>query len=277
MPIPPSGRRTLPTTMAKSTAVCRILYYGPANCGKRANLAQIQASLPPEHRLVMATSDPSREIAFTLRNGDKGDWQVIVQCMDAGQEPPVTGGSRPSFDGVVFVCDSRMDRLDESLSAMEALKAYLDLWRLDIMSVPMVLQYNRRDGDNVLAVDKLESLLNPWGLLAYPAAAAAGEGVRETLKAALSLTISHLLQSQPTADSAAPSEPGFDPGPPVPGDNYGPAVDHSPPIPSTSAPASSGSSTAGNTALVIPVTVPRSALGPDGKGRIILEVHVVDG
>ncbi|MBD3219715.1 hypothetical protein GF314_00610 [bacterium] len=272
----------MPTTTATSTAVCRILYYGPANCGKRANLAQIQASLPPEHRLVMATSDPSREIAFSLRNGDKGDWQVIVQCMDAGQEPPVASGSRPSFDGVVFVCDSRVDRLDESLSAMEALKAYLDLWRLDIMSLPMVLQYNRRDGESVLAVDKLESLLNPWGLLAYPAAAAAGEGVRETLKAALSLTISHLLQSQSAASPETASEPGFDPGPPVPGDSYGPAVDHSPPIPS-SAPAASGaaapggSPAAGNAALVIPVTVPRSALGPDGKGRIILEVHVVDG
>lgn len=266
------------TTAAISTAVCRILYYGPAKCGKRENLAQIHASLPPEHRLAMATSDPSREIAFSLRNGDKGDWQVIVQCCDAGQEPPVSNTSRPAFDGIVFVCDSRIDRLDESLSAMESLKNYLDNWRLDIMSVPMVLQYNGRDGEQILTVDKLESLLNPWGLLAYPATASTGDGVRETLKASLSLTISQLLQdrSAQAPEPASGAESGFDYGPPVPGQYDGgvPTVGAS--SPAQPAPTSVQASTS-QTAMVIPVQVPRSALGPDGRGRIILEVHVVDG
>lgn len=263
----------MPTTMATATRICRILYYGPANCGKRANLAQIQASLPAEHRLAMATSDASRELAFSLRNGNQGDWQVIVQAMDVGREPPVVSGSRPPFDGIVFVCDSRSDRLDECLSAMEGLKQYLDCWRLDIMSVPMVLQYNRRDGDQVLPVDRLESLINPWGLLAFPSAATAGEGVRETLKAVLSLTISQLLQ-QAASDHEVQDDLSIDSSPPVPGTHHTPGWSGSSPPPSRS----SGKSErpAGKAAIVIPVEVPRSALGPDGTGRIILEVQIVD-
>jgi hypothetical protein len=265
----------LPSTTATATRICRILYYGPPRSGKRANLAQIQASLPQEHRLAMATDDPTRAIAFQLRNGNQGDWQVTVQAMDIGQEPPVSSGARPPFDGIVFVCDSRGDRLDESLSAMEGLKTYLDHWHLDIMSLPMVLQYNRRDGDDVQAVDRLESLLNPWGLLAFPAAATAGEGVRETLKAVLSLTISHLLQKGTPDPVDEEPRLAVDPNPPVPGTEHTPGWE-GPPADEARPSSRARAGGAGQAAIVVPVEVPRSALGPSGTGRIILEVQVVD-
>ncbi|HOX25193.1 MAG TPA: hypothetical protein PLL30_13575 [Candidatus Krumholzibacteria bacterium] len=274
----------MPTTTATAIRTCRILYYGPLNCGKRQNLARIQASLPPEHRLAVATSDPSRHIAFMLRNGNQGDWQVFVQAMDAGQEDPVRAGTAVPFDGIVFTCDSGAGSLDEGLSAMEGLKSYLDCWRLDVMAVPMVIQYNHRDGQGVLPVDRLESLLNPWGLLSFPAASGSGEGVRETLKAILSLTISHILQR----DARAPSQPShdltIDPNPPVPGTTHAdswelrraaPASGGEIPIKPAKPPLKHAAGP-NHAALVIPVAVPRSALGPDGTGRIILEVQVVD-
>jgi hypothetical protein len=269
--------------MATATKTCRILYYGPAGSGKRENLARIQDSLPPEHRLAVATSDPSRQIAFMLRNGNQGDWQIFVQAADAGNEESLAD-SRLLCDGIVFVCDSRSGSLDTGLSAMESLKTYLDQFRMDIMSMPMVLQYNQRNGENVLPVDRLESLLNPWGLLSFPAAAEKGEGVRETLKAVLSLTISHILQRQEEPDSAVEGGLAIDPNPPVPGTTHTPGLEPASPPPApqpTPAPAPAPTPApdlAGNrAAMVIPVRVPRSALGPDGSGRIILEVHVVDG
>jgi hypothetical protein len=264
----------LPTTTASATRTCRIIYYGPAGCGKRENLARIQASLPAEHRLAVATTDPSRQIAFMLRNGTQGDWQVFVQAVDAGQEAGLAGSDVPC-DGIVFVCGSSNDGLDAALSAMEGLKAFLDRWRLDLMSVPMVLQYNGRDQGQILPVDRLESLLNPWGLLSFPAASGAGEGVRETLKAILSLTISNVLQRQAPGGASGEDDLAIDPNPPVPGTPHTPGWEPAPPAqqggqgpPATSAD--------GEAALVIPVRVPRSALGPDGTGRVILEVRIVD-
>ena len=267
----------MPTTMATATKTCRILYYGPVGSGKRENLARIQASLPPEHRLAVATSDPSRQIAFMLRNGNQGDWQIFVQAVDAGHEDGVADSKLPC-DGIVFVCDSRSGSLDTGLSAMESLKTYLDQFRMDIMSMPMVLQYNQRSGENVLPVDRLESLLNPWGLLSFPSAAEKGEGVRETLKAVLSLTISHILQRDQEPETSDGGRLAIDSNPPVPGTTHpdaAPAAPTPPPAPTPVAAAPTANPT--NTALVIPVQVPRSALGPDGTGRIILEVRVVDG
>ncbi|MDY0108783.1 MAG: hypothetical protein RBT60_02490 [Candidatus Krumholzibacteria bacterium] len=263
----------MPTTMATAIRTCRILYYGPAGCGKRENLAKIQASLPAEHRLAVATTDPSRQIAFMLRNGNQGDWQVFVQALDSGHEPPVASGADAPFDGIVFVCDSRVDGLDESLSAMEGLKTYLDCWRLDIMAMPVVLQYNRRDNVGVLPVDRLESLLNPWGLLSFPSATSTGEGVRETLKAILSLTISSILQRQVPAPT--PSQPALDidPNPPVPGTPHTPAepprleAKRQAPVPKPAAEETART-------LVIPMKVPRSMLEPDGTGRIMLEIQI---
>lgn len=273
--------------MATAVRTCRILYYGPAGSGKRENLARIQASLPAEHRLAVATQDPSRQIAFMLRNGNQGDWQIFVQALDSGHEGPVASGTSIPFDGVVFVCDSRLGGLDEGLSAMEGLKSYLDCWRLDIMAVPMVLQYNKRDGEGVLPVDRLESLLNPWGLLSFPAASATSEGVRETLKAILSLTISSVLQRQgPQTNGTGAAEEGLeiDTGPPVPGNQHAPAKAAPPqsdpapprtPEPSSpTAPRQTGAASSG--IMVIPVRVPRHALGPDGTGRILLEVQITD-
>ncbi len=272
----------MPTTTATAIRTCRILYYGPAGCGKRENLARIQSSLPAEHRLAVATNDSTRQIAFMLRNGNQGDWQVFVQALDCGREPAVSNTAQVPFDGIVFVCDSRPGKLDESLSAMEGLKAYLDCWRLDIMAMPMVLQYNHRDAEGVLPVDRLESLLNPWGLLSFPSVAVSGEGIREPLKAILSLTISNLLQRQAVTPTPAPSDLEIDPNPPVPGTPHTPerpatAASRSPatarpPIP----PAAKQSLGSGPVTQVIPVRVPRSALGPDGTGRLILEIQVVE-
>ena len=264
--------------MATATRTCRILYYGPAGSGKRANLARIQASLPQEHRLAVATDDPARHIAFLLRNGRQGDWQVFVQAMDAGHEG-APAGDRLAWDGVVFVCDSRAGGLDTGLSAMEALKSYLDGYRLDIMSMPMVLQYDQRDGQDLLPVDRLESLLNPWGLLSFPAASGNGEGVRETLKAILSLTIGNLLQRGDGAPAEAVVEPEaltIDPNPPVPGTPHTPGWDQQPAAPAApAAPAPSVDATSPEP-VVVPVTIPRRALGPDGQARIVLDIRIAD-
>lgn len=258
--------------MATATRTCRILYYGPPGCGKRENLAQIQASLPAEHRLAVATSDPSRQIAFMLRNGNQGDWQVFVQAVDAGQEMRLAAAGEVPCDGIVFVCGSTGEGLDTALSAMEGLKTFLDTWRLDLMSMPMVLQYNGRNAASILPVDRLESLLNPWGLLSFPAVSSAGEGVRETLKAILSLTISHILQKQAPAAAAPEESLAIDPNPPVPGTPHTPGWEAA----TADRPTAGRSPTTGAPAIVIPVEVPRSALGRDGTGRIILEVRVVD-
>lgn len=280
------------TTQLTATRTCRVLYYGPASAGKRANLRVIHRSIPPEQRLTLATDDPERQIAFRVRHGAQGEWQVLVQAVDAGRERPRAAGRdlRPPFDGIVFVVDSGASMLDQSLSALESLKTWLESWDLDLMRIPIVIQYNRRDRPDTLPVDRLESLLNPWGLLSFPANAANGDGARETLKAILGLVVNHLA-SNPAAAALAQAQAAQPAPPPPQPERLSPAparapasplgLDYGPPLPG----AEFGEATRAlsdaiyhelRPTVVVPVRIPRRLLEGKGAVRLLLEVEIDD-
>lgn len=281
----------MPEQTKTATRTCRLLYYGPAQVGKRDNLRLIHRSIPPAQRLALASDDPERQIAFEVAHGTGGQWQVLVQAVDSGKERYRTAGmnARPPFDGIVFVVDSSAASLDQSLAAFESLKAYLESWGRDLMGVPLVIQYNGRDRADTLRVDRLESLLNPWGLLSFPANAKQGEGVRETLKALLGLVVNHLEnESGQTDDDGhyfAEPEPQTDVRPvaaakpeTVQGDE-GLAIDYGPPLPGTEVAEATRTLSDAiyeelRAPIVIPVRIPRHLLEGRRPLRILLEVEV---
>lgn len=284
------------TTQLTATRTCRVLYFGPASAGKRANLRVIHRSIPPEQRLTVATDDPERQIAFRVRHGAQGEWQVLVQAVDAGRERPRAAGRdmHAPCDGIVFVVDSGASMLDQSLAALESLKTWLESWDLDLMRIPIVIQYNRRDRPDTLPVDRLESLLNPWGLLSFPANAANGDGARETLKAILGLAVNHLIANPAAAAlarasaSAPQSAPPAPPAPPVPtvptpaGNAPGAlGIDYGPPVPGAEFGATTRALSEAiyhelRPTVVVPVRIPRHLLSGREPVRLLLEVQVDD-
>lgn len=278
------------TTQLTATRTCRVLYYGPASAGKRANLRVIHRSIPPEQRLTVATDDPERQIAFRVRHGAQGEWQVLVQAVDAGRERPRAAGRdlHAPCDGIVFVVDSGAAMLDQSLSALESLKTWLESWDLDLMRIPIVIQYNRRDRPDTLPVDRLESLLNPWGLLSFPANAATGDGARETLKAILGLAVNHLV-ANPAAAALARASASAPPAAPPPAPPPSPArnapgalgIDYGPPVPggefgATTRALSDAIYHELRPTVVVPVRIPRHLLSGREPVRLLLEVQVDD-
>ena len=275
------------SAQATATKTCRLLYYGPDGSGKRDNLQILHRSIPPEQRLTLASGDPERQIAFRVRHTGQDEWQVLVHAVDAGKERLRTAGMGilPPFDGIVLVLPSASAQLDRSLAALESLKAYLDSWGLDLMGVPIVLQYNGREKPEILAVDRMESLLNPWGLLSFPSSTVRGEGVRETLKAVLGLTINHLIQTPRPETDASPGVPldvpvadGFGPGA-IEADISPLGLEYGPPLPGAedSAPAGGRNADGGPAParpLVVPVRIPRSLVDRGAPLRITLDITI---
>ena len=271
-----------------SQKTCRLLYYGPAESGKRANLRHIHQSIPPEHLLALENGDPERQIAFRVTHGNDGDWHVLVQAVDSGQETFRTEGTAPQapFDGVVFVVDSGLEQLDQSLAAFESLKTYLDNWGLDLTEIPVVIQYNNRERSEILPIDRMESLLNPWGLLSFPANAVKGEGVRETLKSALGLTVTYLNEKPGETTRTAEfeitvsrdnSETGLD----MESDGAGLGIDYGPPIPGSEIQESTKALSDAifqelRPPVVVPVKIPRRLFSGEGPVKILLEIEIDD-
>ncbi len=84
-------------------------------------------------------------------------------------------------DGIVFVADSQITRLDDNV------ESYLNLWdnvteHSDAGKLAFVMQMNKRDLSDIFAVPDLNALLNHTGSPVVEACAVSGVGVFETLK-----------------------------------------------------------------------------------------------
>jgi signal recognition particle receptor subunit beta len=95
-------------------------------------------------------------------------------------------------DGVVFVADSQIERMEANLESVENLRVNLAEQGYDLNKVPYVVQYNKRDLPNIATVEELHRLLNPRGVPEFQAVAPTGVGVFDTLKAVAKLVLNEL-------------------------------------------------------------------------------------
>jgi signal recognition particle receptor subunit beta len=93
-------------------------------------------------------------------------------------------------DGIVFVADSQRSRQAENLESLQNLRQNLQDYGMNLDDIPFVLQYNKRDMENVFTLDEMNEMLNPEKKLPFfPATAHNGKGVVTTLKTIAMLVI----------------------------------------------------------------------------------------
>jgi 50S ribosomal subunit-associated GTPase HflX len=100
-------------------------------------------------------------------------------------------------DAVVFVADSLEIRRKANVLSLKDLQQNLAAQNMDIFEIPVIMQYNKRDlaekGIPILPVDTMEEDLNSkLNAPSFEASALRGQGVGQTLKKSLVLTLRHL-------------------------------------------------------------------------------------
>jgi signal recognition particle receptor subunit beta len=86
-------------------------------------------------------------------------------------------------DGVVFVADSQIERMEANIESFDNLRVNLAEQGYEMEKISTVIQYNKRDLPNAAPLEEMKKLLNPDGKLAeFEACAMTGQGVFETLK-----------------------------------------------------------------------------------------------
>lgn len=87
-------------------------------------------------------------------------------------------------DGVLFVADSSMWRVEANLRSLKELESHLTLEGYDPEAVPRVYAYNKRDLPDALPITQLEQRLNPQGKYpSFETVAPLGMGVFDSLRA----------------------------------------------------------------------------------------------
>jgi signal recognition particle receptor subunit beta len=168
----------------------KIVYYGPALSGKTTNLQYIHAHTNPRIRgdLVSVKTNEDRTLFFDFLQLELGEvmglkpkfhlYTVPGQVYYAASRKLVLQGA----DGVVFVADSQLSRLNDNIESLRDMKSYLAEMGCQADDFPLVIQFNKRDLPNVAPISLLQSTLAVNGRTCFEAVATEGNGVFDTLK-----------------------------------------------------------------------------------------------
>lgn len=183
---------------------CKIVYYGPGLCGKTTNLQYVYGKTNPaaKGKMISLATETERTLFFDflpLTLGDIKGFKVRFHLYtvpgqifyDASRKLILKG-----VDGVVFVADSQVERMEANIESLENLAVNLKEQGYDIDKIPLVIQYNKRDLPNAAPLEELKNLLNPKSLVDFEAVAATGVGVFETLKGVSKLVLTELKKGR---------------------------------------------------------------------------------
>src|ERR671927_208320 len=182
---------------------CKIVYYGPGLCGKTTNLQYIYERTNPEAKgkMISLATETERTLFFDFLPLSLGEirgfktrfhlYTVPGQVFyDASRKLILKG-----VDGVVFVADSQIERMEANMESVENLRVNLAEQGYDLDRIPYVVQYNKRDLPNIVSVDELRTTLNPKRVPEFSAVAPTGVGVFDTLKSVAKLVLTELRRS----------------------------------------------------------------------------------
>jgi signal recognition particle receptor subunit beta len=171
---------------------CKVVYYGPAMAGKTTNIEWIHQHSPQTtvgDLVSIKTTETDRTLYFDFLPLDLGLvggmrtrfklYTVPGQVYYNATRKLVLQGA----DGVVFVADSRPERMNDNVEALLNLRMNLDELGITMEKLPLVLQYNLRDLPNAMTIRDMDARLNPTGVLpVYSGIARDGTGVFSCLK-----------------------------------------------------------------------------------------------
>src|SRR4249920_1438980 len=148
----------------------KIVYYGPAVCGKTTNLVQVhdhvQTAQGNKGKLVSLATSSDRTLFFDFLpieamaiKGFKTKFQLYTvpgQVIYNTTRQLVLRG----VDGIVFVADSQYDKMEENVKSFQNLEENLRSLNLNLADIPYVVQFNERDLPNTAPIEYMNFLLN---------------------------------------------------------------------------------------------------------------------
>jgi signal recognition particle receptor subunit beta len=206
----------------------KVVYYGPGLCGKTTNLHYIYGHTTGESRgeMVSLETETDRTLFFDLLPIDVGTiagfntriqlYTVPGQVFYNTTRKLVLKG----VDGVVFVADSQRAMLQANADSFHNLEENLAEMGLSLDTLPLVIQFNKRDLPDICTPDELNQALNRHNWSWVEASAVTGAGVFETLKEISKVTLLSLKKRLARgSESTTPARPAAAPRPlppPVP-------------------------------------------------------------
>ena len=193
--------------LKKKEVECKIVYYGPGRCGKTTNLEYVfkNSRKLMSNEMVSIKTKGDMTIFFDFVPMEAGrikGLDVRIQLYTVPGQVKYNSTRKlvlKGVDGVVFVADSLKIRHERNILSLKNLSENLKSYGLNIMTMPLVLQYNKRDLDKeglpLLSIEEMEKVYNrQLKAPSFAASAVNGQGVNDTLKTCLVKTLQSLRE-----------------------------------------------------------------------------------
>jgi signal recognition particle receptor subunit beta len=156
---------------------CKLVYYGPGLGGKTTNLEYIYEKVAPasKGKMISLATETERTLFFDFLPVDLGTIRGFKTRFHLYTVPGQVyyNASRKlilkGVDGVVFVGDSQMERMEANIESMQNLYDNMAQHGIDLTRLPFVVQYNKRDLPNAAPIAQLQDALNPGWPVEDPA------------------------------------------------------------------------------------------------------------
>jgi mutual gliding-motility protein MglA len=148
---------------------CKLVYYGPGLGGKTTNLEFVYNKVSPNSRgkLISLATETERTLFFDFLPVDLGTIRGFKTRFHLYTVPGQVyyNASRKlilkGVDGVVFVADSQIERMEANIESMQNLYDNMAQHGYNLTTIPFLIQYNKRDLPNAGTIRELQAALNP--------------------------------------------------------------------------------------------------------------------
>jgi signal recognition particle receptor subunit beta len=180
---------------AQREIVLKVVYYGPPLSGKTTNLQSLHRLLRPDACGRLTTLDTANDrtlffdvlpVTMNTRSGYRLKLKLFTvpgQVVHAATRRLVLSGA----DAVVFVADSQRTESQRNNEYWRGMRKFLAENGLDADSIPVVIQFNKRDMPNARPQEELLEVARKGREPVYPAIATRGDGVLDTLHGLIEL------------------------------------------------------------------------------------------
>lgn len=181
---------------------CKIVYYGTGESGKTSNLIYIRNTLDSTIRSDMTCLEGLNERTLffdflSINLGNVKNFNTSFSLYTTPGQMEYNAARKiilNGVDGVVFVADSAVEKREENIISFNNMMENFKEYNLSPETVPIVLQYNKRDLSNILSFEQLENDINIGGFPSFEAVATEGRGIFATLKSVSNAILENLQQ-----------------------------------------------------------------------------------
>ncbi len=177
----------------KKRLIVKLVFYGPALSGKTTNLMRLHDLLNPKNcgDFMAFETKGDRTLFFDFlpllikaANGLKIKIKLYTVpgqvAHDATRKAVLSRA-----DGVVFVADSQTNQAVSNFESFDNLEKNAGRVGLDFLNLPLVIQFNKRDLNDIVSEEEVMDRWEPTGLPLVFSSAIYSRGVRETFALAL--------------------------------------------------------------------------------------------